>query len=143
MADMPEKNSKHDGMIRGYYHLAEAWYADANLANRRDGLLDEVMIGFYAPNGDGGTTGEFSVTWTRLSGNTLTPRLEVFDDSWEALSHFSDLLAEMAKLNDTDPSPSDFCELLKRLGMKDLTPREGPRNARNRERNARNQESRS
>jgi len=56
---MKTNKAKHDGMIRGFYHLAEAWYADANLTNRGGGLIDEVMIGFYGPDGDQGTSGEF------------------------------------------------------------------------------------
>ena len=115
-------NSKHEGMIRGFYHLAESWYGEANLINRHDGLVDEVMIGFYGPDGDKGTTGEFSVRWERLRGN-LVPKLCVWDDAWEALTHFTDLLAEVAELDNSNPSPNDFCELLKGLGMKDLTPR--------------------
>jgi hypothetical protein len=120
---MKTNKAKHDGMIRGFYHLAEAWYADANLKNRYDGLIDEVMIGFYGPDGDQGTSGEFAVKWEHLGGK-LTPQLCVYDDAWEALTHFSDLLAEMAKLDKMSPSPVEFCELLKRLGIKDLTPRD-------------------
>ena len=120
---MKTNKAKHEGMIRGFYHLAEAWYADANLKNRYDGLIDEVMIGFYGEKGDRGTSGEFTVRWTELCGK-LTPQLCVYDDGWDALSHFSDLLAEMAKLDSESPSPAEFCELLKRLGIKDLTPRD-------------------
>ena len=123
---MENKKSKHDGLIRGFYHLAEAWYADANLTNRRDGMIDEVMIGFYGPKGDQGTSGEFSVKWEHLGGK-LTPQLCIYDDGWGALSYFSDLLAEMAKLDSESPSPLEFCELLKRLGIKDLTPRDSTR----------------
>lgn len=123
--------SKHNGMIRGFYHLSEAWYADANLKNRRDGLIDEVMIGFYGPDGDQGTSGEFAVRW-KMIGGKLTPKLEVYNDAWEALTHFYDLLAEMAS-DPENPTPAEFCELLKRLGLKDLTPRESTRNARNQE----------
>ena len=120
---MKTNKAKHEGMIRGFYHLSEARYADANLTNRYDGLIDEVMIGFYGPDGDQGTSGEFAVKWEHLGGK-LTPQLCVYDDAWDALTHFSDLLAEMAKLDKMSPSPAEFCELLKRLGMKDLTPRD-------------------
>ena len=119
---MKTNKAKHDGMIRGFYHLSEAWYADAILTNRYDGLIDEVLIGFYGPDGDQGTSGEFAVKWEHLGGK-LAPQLCVYDDAWEALSHFSDLLAEMAKLDSGSPSPTEFCELLTRLGIKDLTPR--------------------
>jgi hypothetical protein len=115
--------AKHEGLIRGFYHLSEAWYADANLTNRYDGLIDEVMIGFYGPDGDQGTSGEFAVKWKHLGGK-LTPQLCVYDDGWDALSCFEDLLAEMAKIDKMSPSPAEFCELLTRLGIKDLTPRD-------------------
>ena len=120
---MKTNKAKHDGMIRGFYHLSEAWYADANLTNRYDGLIEEVMIGFYGPDGDQGTSGEFAVKWEHLGGK-LTPQLCVYDDAWDTLSHFSDLLAEMAKLDSESPSPLEFCELLTRLGIKDLTLRD-------------------
>ena len=119
---MKTNKAKHEGMIRGFYHLSEAGYADANLTNRYDGLIDEVTIGFYGPDGDQGTSGEFAVKW-KLLGGKLTPQLCVYDEAWDALTHFSDLLAEMAKLDKISPSPAEFCELLKRLGIKDLTPR--------------------
>jgi hypothetical protein len=115
-------SNKHKEMIRGFCHFNEAWWADANRKHRTDNFIDEIMLGFYGPDGNSGTTGEFGVRWTELAGKP-TPRLEVFDDAWEALAHFSDLLGEMAKLNGTDPSPAKFCKLLKRLGIKDLTPR--------------------
>ena len=120
---MKTNKAKHEGMIRGFYHLSEAWYADANLTNRYDGLIEEVMIGFYGPDGDQGTSGEFAVKWEHLGGK-LTPQLCVYDDAWDTLTHFSDLLAEMAKLDKMSPSPAEFCELLTRLGIKDLTLRD-------------------
>ena len=123
---MSIKKSKHEGMIRGFYHLKEAWYADVNLCNRFDGLIDEVLIGFYGPDGDQGTSGEFAIKWTELGGK-LVPQLCVYDDAWDALTHFYDLLDAMKELNNTNPSPTDLCELLKRLGMKDLTPRDDAR----------------
>lgn len=119
---MPENKSKHDGMIRGFCHLKEAWYAEANLINRFDGLVDEINIGFYGPTGDAATTGEFKIRWKVLGGH-LVPQLCVFDDAWEALSHFSDLLEAMAKLKTKNPTATDLCKILKRLGIKNLTPR--------------------
>jgi len=117
--------NKHEGKIRGFYHLSEAWYADANLKNRSDKIVDQVMIGFFGSYGEGGTTGEFAIEWHDIGGKTH-PRLQVFDDAWEALTHFSDLLVEMAKLDNTDPTPAEFCKLLIQLGIKDLTPRTRP-----------------
>lgn len=120
--------NKYKEMIRGFYHLKEAWYGDANLANRHDGLVDEVMIGFYGPDGEAGTTGEFCIQWIDLKGKAC-PQLQVFDDAWDALAYFSDLLEEMAKFDNKTPSPTEFCGILKRLGIKDLTPRKNPHRA--------------
>jgi len=122
-APPPQKKSKHDGMIRGFYHLAEAWYADANLKSRTDGLVDDITIGFYTSDGKGGTTGEFKISWTEELGGKLVPQLCVYDNAWEALSHFSDLLTAMEYLDNTNPTPQEFCEILTRLGITDLTPR--------------------
>lgn len=120
---MSEKNSKHDGMIRGFYHLSESWYGEANLKRTcANDMVDSVAIGFYEDNGESGTTGEFAVTWNML-GNKLVPFLKVYDDAWDALAFFSDVLAEMAKLDDKNTSPQEFCEMLKRQGIKDLTKR--------------------
>ena len=121
--------NKHDGMIRGFHHLNSAWYAEAcKTANRS--YEDQVMIGFYHENGEGGTTGEFAVEWHKLYPNDptkpLAPCLCVYDDAWEALSHFSDLLAAMALLDHKDPTPEQFCSLLVGLGMKNITPRVSP-----------------
>jgi len=112
--------SKHDGMIRGFSHTGDAWYAKACL----DGMpyIDCINIGFYADDGDGGTTGEFAIRWVKLGGK-ITPSIEAFDDSWEALSHFKDLLDEMTKIDSKDVSAKEFCEILKSLGIKDLTKR--------------------
>jgi hypothetical protein len=114
-------NVKHKEMIRGFHHLREAWYSADSLKTRNDDIVDQVTIGFYERDSNTGTTGEFCVRWIELDRGKAVPQLRVFDDAWSALAHFSDLLAEMAKLNDTSPSPLEFCELLKRLGLKDLT----------------------
>lgn len=120
---MHQNKAKHDGMIRGFYHLSEAWYAEANFKDRTDGMVDNINIGFYSPDGNGGTTGEFTVRWAELGGK-LVPQLCVFDDAWEALTYFSDLLRDMAVIDNGNISPKGFCIILKRLGIKDLTPRE-------------------
>lgn len=111
-------SSSHEGQIRAFYHLSEAWYADANLWNA--GYTDEVMIGFYGANGDEGTSGEFGVRWKQL-GSHVTPRLEVYDDSWETLTHFKDVLEAMAEVDGEDITPRDFCQMLLSHGLKDLT----------------------
>ena len=112
----------HDGDIRGFYHLSEAWYGPANLSNSST-YVDEVNFGFFCP--DGGTSGEICMKWQELGGK-IAPRLECFDDGWSALASFTDLIAEMGELDDENPTPKEFCALLSRFGFKDLTPRENP-----------------
>lgn len=111
----------HAGAVRGFHHLSSAWYGRSALVHR--GCFDEVMVGMYHPSG--GTSGEFAVRWHNV-GSSLTPRLEVFDGAWGALQQFRDLLDAMAELDDKRTSPSAFCDLLRSLGVKDLTERYRP-----------------
>ena len=111
-------------MIRGFYHLSEAWYGESHLKNRDD-VIDEINIGFFGPEGKGGTTGEFTIRWESVGGKVV-PRLCVYSDGWEALAYFSDLLAALARIDSIDPPSTAVCRILKRLGIKDLTPRKRP-----------------
>ena len=111
---------KHDGCVRGFVFRSEAWYAST--ANE-PGTLDEIMVGMYHP--EGGTTGEFKIRWVSVGGR-WTPRLEVFDDAWDALQRFGDMLAWMATVDDEHVSPQSFARALRDLGIKDLTERVRP-----------------
>jgi hypothetical protein len=113
---------EHEDHIRGFHHLSKAWYWPACLPlyRKTDENFDEVTFGFYSL--DGGTSGEMSVTWETLNMKPV-PKLEVFNDAWHALSHLQDVLEEMAKIDDEDISPEQFCELLLKCGFKDLTAR--------------------
>jgi len=110
------KSHKHAGCERGFTQLSAAYYGPALLADGK--LIDEVMLGFYHP--DGGTTGEFAIRWTRLAGK-ITPRLEAFDDSWNALWGFRDVMARFADVDGEDISPSELCALLIECGVKNRT----------------------
>lgn len=114
--------NKHDGCIRGFYHLNESWYAPLP-GNYKD-RLDEVMIGFYAP--EGGTSGEFAVRWLDVASKDV-PRLEVFADAWETLAHFQDVLTAMAHADSKNIDPLRFCEILRQCGLIDRTQRVQPR----------------
>ena len=116
----PSKTKKHEGCIRGFTILSEAWYGPANLPARND-VKEQIMIGMYHP--EGGTSGEFAIRWIMLSGK-LTPRLEVFNDAWHALWQFADLLERLPDFDSQDAEPSRIIKLLKDLGCKDLTERE-------------------
>lgn len=113
--------SDHTGCVRAFHILSEAWYADANL--KGSDVLDEISLGFYAP--EGGTSGEMCIRWTRLGG-TVTPQLTVFDDAWSALAQFKDVLDKFAELDSTNPPPSKIAEVLLACGFKDMTARTSP-----------------
>lgn len=66
--------------------------------------------------------------WTELGGMDV-PQLRVYDDGWEVLAGFTDLLAEMAEVSDDNITPKLFCEMLIRCGFKDSTLRDDPRPA--------------
>lgn len=112
--------SKHDGDIRGFSILSEAYYAKVCMPAD---TVDEVMIGMYCPGG--GTSGEFAVRWFKL-GPKITPRLEVFDDAWSALAQFGDVLNYMASVDGQDISPQRLCAALLSLGITDRTTRDDP-----------------
>lgn len=78
----------------------------------------QVMVGLYHP--EGGTCGEFEFEWVPLSNGTHA-RLKAFEDSWDALWQFQDLLQKMAEIDDTDIQEPEFCELLDSLGIVDIT----------------------
>lgn len=113
-------SNKHEGGKRKFYHVGEAWYSSTALGF---GMDDEVVIGVYHP--DGGTTGEFSVRWSKV-GRESTPMLCAFDDSWSALSMFQDVLKKMAEIDDHNIMPDEFCYLLLECGVEDATPTEYP-----------------
>ena len=110
--------NKHRDCKRQFRQLSECWYADANIYGTS--LVDQVNVGFYHP--DGGTTGEFQITWEVLAGK-LVPHLKAFDDAWDALIHFDDVLKSMADFDDKNISPKDFCALLSALGIENATPK--------------------
>ena len=114
-------NNDHEGDVRGFYHLSEAWYGPANLIGSK--YTDEVNFGFFCP--DGGTSGEMCMRWTELGGKNV-PQIQCFNDGWSTLASFTDLIAELGKLDDENITPKKFSALLLRLGFKDLTPRENP-----------------
>lgn len=110
----------HDGDKRSFIQTSRAYYAKTAMSG---GEVDNVTLGFYSPGG--GTSGEFQVSWTPL-GNRIVPQLLVFDDAWHALNECRDVLGKMAKVDDENISPEDFCKLLLTLGFEDATPVDKP-----------------
>lgn len=111
---------KHKGCERGFIVFSESWYGEIQ---REYGMLDEIVVGMYHP--EGGTTGEFCIRWTML-GDKVTPKLEVFNDAWDALQRFGDMLAWMASVDSQHISPQAFAEALRGIGIKDFTQRSNP-----------------
>jgi hypothetical protein len=118
--DAARADAKHEGAIRAYYHLKEAWYAEAILKDRD--FVDEVMFGYYHPYG-GGTSGEIAMRWMDLGGH-VSPQLQCFNDAWSALAHMQDVIDALAKLDGVDITATRFCQLLDECGFKDMTLRE-------------------
>lgn len=110
--------NRHDGMIRGFSQLSRAWYGGIAIENMRHPCIDEVTFGMYGTHG--GTTGEMAMRWVGLSSKPV-PRLEVFDDAWDVLNNFSDVLSGMAELTNRNVTPEQFCALLLRCGFTDRT----------------------
>jgi hypothetical protein len=114
----------HTDCKRGYHRFSKAWYADT--VREEKGI--SVMVGMYHP--DGGTSGEFEFKWVPLAG-ALCCQLQAFEDSWSALAQFQDLLAEMAKIDSQEIQEPEFCEMLDKLGILDITAyeRDKPKNS--------------
>lgn len=115
-------NNKHKDCKRQFTHLSRAWYGRVNLDNRSE-TVDEINIGFYHP--EGSTTGEFYIRWYSL-GNSNVPCLECYDDGWDALWNFKDMLEKLAEIDGTDITPLEMCELLVSLGIEDATEETDP-----------------
>lgn len=109
----------HKGCIRAYHRSNRAYYAKAfpneNL---------HIMFGMYHP--EGGSSGEMKMEWVPIGKDIPTPQLMVFDDAFSALGLFTDVIQELAKVDSEDITDDQFCEILDRLGFKDLTAYENP-----------------
>lgn len=108
----------HSGCIRGFYRSVKAYYAHFEEVDGEFKPIEpvDIMIGMYHP--DGGSSGEFSIVWD----DALGPQLRAWDDGWSALfRHFLDLLKEMEKLDNEEPTEEEMANLLLSLGIHDLT----------------------
>ena len=121
-SDCYTPSRKHEGCRRQFSHLSRAWYGAANLARTRD-VIDEIMVGMY--HEDGGTTGEFAIRWTELSGKHV-PMLVVYDDAWDALLEFRDVLEGLKQIDGQNATPEAIGELLKACGVEEATEEESP-----------------
>lgn len=121
--------------VLGFVIYNEAWYANPGHPGAERGCKHEILIGNYEINGNG-VSGEFVVRWYDLDGR-LSPRLEMFGDSWQFLASptWKSLFERMATrggLHVQDPekypahTPEEFKELLLELGFADITPKTNP-----------------
>ena len=109
--------SKYEVCKRQFVQTSKAWYAKANLPE--GDTVDVVTIAWNYD--DGGTAGEFEVSWAEKNGS-LVPKLSVFSDGWKALYQFKDLLEYMASIDGKGIKPDEFCRKLVELGIEDTTP---------------------
>jgi len=81
---------------------------------------DQITFGVYEPVTYRRTSGEMEMIWD----DTRTARLISFDDSWQSLASFRDLLDLMAAkdIKDKDDiKPIQFVAMLLTCGFEDIT----------------------
>lgn len=105
---------------KGFSILSQQYYGK-QILDGQDGLIDRIMIGVYLPSG--GTTGEFSISWSKLAGES-TPKLEAFDYAWLVMSQMPELVGVLTTLDSEKPTPEQVADILRSLGYKDRTERE-------------------
>ena len=101
--------------IKAFIIPYEAWYKNMISGN------PHIYIGLYYETG--GTDGEFKIVWDKIG-----IRLMAYSDSWEILRNMPELIELMAKIDreESEPTLSEFAELLKEIGFRDITKRENP-----------------
>jgi len=90
-----------------------------NREYRRSTINDEDCITIGIDKGNP-IIGLFNIRWVKIF-DEYCPRLECYDDGWEVLNEFKDLLEIMAGLNGQNISRSDFCKMLDELDIIDKT----------------------
>lgn len=97
----------------GYSDTERAWYGQS--LGERAGC---VNVGIYGT--DGGTIGEFSCYWEKLSGERVF-KMEVFADAFKALGQAPGLMASMFAGGERWDDKAEFIEFLDQSGFLDLT----------------------
>jgi hypothetical protein len=111
-------SDKHKGCTRCFSRASKAWYAKTALPSH-EGEIEYIYVGMYDLEG-GGTSGEFRIGWVELSGRNV-PKLVAYDDAWDVMTRFADLFSKMAELDNKNVTPDAFCDILRGLGIKDIT----------------------
>ena len=112
--------------VRLYYLWSESWYGPANRKAMADPPEDDVTFGLYSLKEGEGCYGEMRVEWWNLGHlRPIDMKLVVWDEAFDTLWEFKDVLEKLAHLHDEDRhlSPKEFCELLDSCGFKDATKR--------------------
>ena len=99
--------------FRGFVWSNKAWYAEANKI--KNGL---IHFGIYSA--DGGTAGEMSMEWMNLCEKNV-PQLQAFDDSWEVLAGFKDVIDALGRASGKEITDADFVKILLDCGFTDRT----------------------
>ena len=99
--------------IKAFFIPHEAWYKDVVFGE------PHIYIGMYYERG--GTDGEFKIVW-----DDIGIQLRAYDESWKVLSNMPELIDLMGRIQieELKPTISEFAEMLKRIGFKDITERE-------------------
>lgn len=106
----------HEGCKRAFIWSSKAWY-------RHQYQQEAVSFGMY--HTDGSTSGSMNMVWEDLGGDSI-PKLECFDDAWNSLAMFSDLIKILGEKDDENITPKDFVDILVSLGFTDNTVYESP-----------------
>lgn len=124
-------DKRFEGLQRGFFVHSEAWYSKGpNVPNMIGRAKEEIWFGFLVPESgsdDGlAMSGEIFLRFYDLHGTKLTPKLEVFHDSWAALLAMPDILEWLGEMDDIGFTPQELVEKLLSMGFIDRTTRENP-----------------
>jgi len=105
-------------MKRAFYYSTKAWYAKKLNAEN-----EKIIFGIYE-QGEG-TTGEMKMQWVTL-GTRQVPQLCIFDDAWNALTSFPDVIQKLGEVDSKNITPDQFIEILLSCGFTDNTEYNNP-----------------
>lgn len=100
-----------ENYIKGYIVSNKAYYA-------QHVFKKEIPFGLYNPNG--GEKGSLVMEWKYLD-NKESACLKSFHDTWVVLAEFSDVIAELGKLNNKNITQEQFIKILDSCGFTDMT----------------------
>jgi hypothetical protein len=108
-------------MTGEFEQLSRAWYGKAYMdcvRGKEPALADDVIFRAFD------CQGSCRVAWYRLDVGRISPKLEIYSDSWEHLAKHPELFAELAQHSGIQPD--EFCQFLKERGFRDITPEQSP-----------------